>query len=438
MLSIENLRTGNFSNWAKNETAKQLKFHEPASVEEISTIVNKVTSENQTLRTVGAGHSFSSVAKPQHHSMSLHQLRGLISVDQERRQATFWAGTYLHEIGPVLKQFGLALENMGDIAEQSIAGAISTGTHGTGIELRSISNQVVKWSFIDGTGQYHEVTRTDDKLTQALHLSLGLLGVIVQVTFQAIPLYALNYKSQHCTIEETLKNASTIMRQHRHAEWFYFPGQEKMQLKTMDLLEYPTTKTSVFQKWKDNFMENNVLQLLSTSCKYFPNISHLVSKVSAMGVPTGTKEEYCYDIFPSPRKVKFLEMEYAVAIEHFEAIIEEIHFVLKSKPFHVHFPIEIRVAAGEQGFLSPTQEKESAFFAFHMYKGMPHENYFQWAHRLLEKYDARPHLGKMNQLNFQAMKDKYPNLKEFLSIRQSLDPQNVFVTHYFKELLKLN
>ncbi|MBQ0140511.1 MAG: FAD-binding protein [Kurthia sp.] len=438
MLSIDKLRTGKFLNWAQNETAQQLNFHEPSSIEEISSIVEYVRAEKKTIRTVGAAHSFSPVAKPQHHSMSLHQLRGLISIDKEHRQATFWAGTYLHEIGPVLKQYGLALENMGDIAEQSIAGAISTGTHGTGLQLRSISNQVVKWGFIDGTGQYREVTRQEnDGMSQALHLSLGLLGVIVQVTFQALPLYALSYTSQHCTIEETLKNASTIMGEHRHAEWFYFPGQEKMQLKTMDQLESPTIQTSRFQKWTDDFMENNVLQLLSTGCKIFPKASHLVSKVSARGVPTGTKEEYCYDIFPSPRKVKFLEMEYAVPIAYFEAVLEEIHFVLKSKPFHVHFPIEIRVAAGESGFLSPTQGADSAFFAFHMYKGMPHEAYFTWAHRLLEKYQARPHLGKMNQLTYETMQAKYAQLHDFLAIREQLDPQNVFVTNYFNELLKI-
>lgn len=438
MLSIERLRTGKFSNWSQNENAQQLAFHEPSSIEEIASIVEMASSEKQTIRTVGAAHSFSPVAKPQHHAMSLHQLRGLVAIDQEHRQATFWAGTYLHEIGPVLKQYGLALENMGDIAEQSIAGAISTGTHGTGLKLHSLSNQVVKWGFIDGMGQYQEVTRNDnDNVSQALHLSIGLLGVLVQVTFQALPLYALRYHSSHCTVAETLKNASTIMHTHRHAEWFYFPGQEKMQLKTMDQLEHPTLQMSRFQKWTDDFMENNVLQLLSTGCKAFPKATHVVSKLSAMGVPTGTKEEYCYDIFPSPRKVKFLEMEYAVPIECFEAVLEEIHFVLKSKPFHVHFPIEIRVAAGESGFLSPTQGTDSAFFAFHMYKGMPHEAYFKWAHRLLEKYQARPHLGKMNQLNHEVMEEKYPQLAAFLAVRQHMDPQNIFVTSYFNDLFNI-
>lgn len=438
MLSLRKQRTGFFSNWSENVQSENVMFHEPASIHTIEKIVQEVASKNETIRTVGAAHSFSPIAKPEQHAMNLHRMRGLVSIDQEKGQATFWAGTYLKEVGPTLAAYGLALENMGDIAEQSIAGAVSTGTHGTGIDLRSISNQVVRWSFVDGLGQYREVERGKDQLSEALHVSLGLLGIIVQVTFQAIPLYALRYTSQHTTIEDTLKDASTLMRTHRHAEWFYFPGQAKMQLKTMDQIDKPTIEAAAFQKWSDDFMENNVLQAVSSACKYFPKASNLVSKVSVSGVPTGTKEAYCFDIFPSPRKVKFLEMEYAVPLEYFEQVLEEIHFVLKSNPFKVHFPIEIRVASGEGGYLSPTQGKPSAFFAFHMYKGMPHEDYFRWAHHLMEKYEARPHLGKMNQLTYGDMFDKYVDFNQFLEVRAQMDPNNVFVTSYFEKLLKIN
>lgn len=434
MLSLDKLRSGKFSNWAGNQKVKNIEFFEPRKIEDISEILHAVARRRQTIRTIGAGHSFSPVAKPDSEMMTLHHMRGLKSVNIEKRQATFKAGTYLYEVGPILASYGLALENMGDIAEQSIAGAISTGTHGTGVELTSISNQVVAWGIIDGAGNYQYIERDGSDVSEALHISLGLLGVIVEVTFQVYPLYALSYSSNHITIEETLKNAQQIIHANRHAEWFYFPGQEKMQLKTMNQIDEPSKKTAVFQKWKDDFMENNILQFVSSCCKTYPKASKLVSKLSASGVPTGSKEEYCYDIFPSPRKVKFLEMEYAIPLEHFETVVEEIHYVLKSSPFHVHFPIEIRVAKGETGFLSPTQGNNSAFFAFHMYKGMPHENYFKWAHQLMEKYGARPHLGKLNQLTNETMFEKYANFNQFLNIRESFDPENIFLTSYFEKI----
>ena len=434
MLSVEKLRTGTYSNWSQNEVASNLLFHEPKSIDEISTIIHSLHMKEENLRVVGAAHSFSPIAKPEHHAMSLHQMRGLVSVDMKQQQATFWAGTYLHEIGPKLASYGMALENMGDIAEQTIAGAISTGTHGTGLKLSSISNQVFKWGIIDGKGVYREITRGQDDLSEALHISLGLLGVVVQVTFQALPLYALRYSSEHISLLDTLMNASTIMNEHRHAEWFYFPGQEKLQLKTMDLIPKPEMKSSKFQKWTDDFMENTVFQLLSRGCRVMPKATKYVSKLSASAVPTGVKEAYSYDIFPSPRKVKFLEMEYAIPVERFEEALEEIHYVLKSQPFRVHFPIEIRVASGEAGFLSPTQGKNSAFFAFHMYKGMDHESYFKWAHQTMEKYGARPHLGKMNKLTKEDLYTKYPHFESFTKIRDEFDPANVFMTNYFKQL----
>lgn len=434
MLSLDKLRTGKFSNWAGNENARQLNLFEPRKVEDLSEIIRLTIQEQQTVRTVGAGHSFSPVVNPESNLLTLHHMRGLKSVDVEKKQATFWAGTYLFEVGPVLANYGLALENMGDIAEQSIAGAISTGTHGTGVELTSISNQVVGWGFVDGLGNYHYIERNEDQITQALHISLGLFGVVVEVTFQALPLYALSYASNHISIEETLLNAQTIIAENRHAEWFYFPGQQKMQLKTMNKIDHPMMQTSVFQKWSDDFMENNVLQLVSTCCKLVPKSTKLFSKLSANGVPVGKKEEYCYDIFPSPRKVKFVEMEYAIPLEYFEEALEEIHFVLKSNPFQVHFPIEIRVAKGETGFLSPTQGQDSVFFAFHMYKGMKYENYFKWAHQLMEKYGARPHLGKMNQLTTADLYEKYAGITSFLDLREVYDPHGVFLTSYYNNL----
>lgn len=285
MLSLDKLRGGKFANWSQNERSTNFELYTPSSIEEVTAIIAHSATANKNLRVIGAGHSFSPVAKPEHSAMTLHNMRGMITIDEDKQQATFWAGTYLHEVGPLLAKYGLALENMGDIAEQSIAGAISTGTHGTGLKLRSVSNQIVKWCFIDGQGHYQEVGRDQDDLSQALHISLGLLGVIVQVTFQAVPLYALRYTSSHVTLADTLRDAQGILQQYRHAEWFYFPGQEKMQLKTMEQIQLPMSTSTAWQKWTDDFMENTVFHMLSSSCKWYPKATKWVSKVSANAVP---------------------------------------------------------------------------------------------------------------------------------------------------------
>lgn len=438
MLSIKKMRQGQFENWAGNIQKKGCTIHEPHTIEEVCTIISQTHMQHQTIRPIGAAHSFSPVAKPEQQMLSLHQMRGLIEVDAMKQQATFWAGTYLYEVGPILAQYDLALENMGDIAEQTIAGAISTGTHGTGITLTSLSNQIVKWGLVDGEGNLQEVTRGLDDVSQSLHLSLGLMGVIVYVTFQAVPLYSLKYVSRHVDVQDTLNNAELIMRAHRHVEWFYFPGQTKMQLKTMRQVEPSNQKESYLQRKWEHITENTLLQALSTTCKWYPKATKWVSQLASIAVPNGRKEGLSYEVFPSIRHVRFVEIEYAVPVEQLTAVLEEIHFTLKSHPFAVHFPIEIRVAKGEVGFLSPTQGQDTVYFAFHMYKGMNEAPYFRWIHTFMRKYNGRPHFGKMNELSWQHLNEQYPHLEIFLQQREQWDPHGIFLTPYFRDLLHLH
>ncbi|KOO51347.1 D-arabinono-1,4-lactone oxidase [Viridibacillus arvi] len=425
-----------WTNWSGNVVSKPTRSLLPLSTEHLSQIIKKVSENGQTLRVTGAGHSFSPVAMPDDIAVSLHNMRGLINVDQASGEVTLWAGTYLYEIGPLLKEYGLALQNMGDIQDQTIAGAVSTGTHGTGITLGSISNQVIAWGFVDGLGEYHEHKRADDELSNSLHLSLGLLGVLVQVTLQTVPLYSLKCVSTQAILPVALQDWSQMIRENRHLEWFYFPGSEKVQVKMMNMIPIieQSKSSKVIESVKNQFVENGLFYLMSELCRKQPKRTALVSKISASSVPNGVKTGLSYEIFPTPRHVKFLESEYAIPLEHFEACMEEIHYTLLSHPFRVHFPIECRTAAGEMGYLSPTGGVESAFLAFHMYKGMDEKPYFRWVQHLMTKYNGRPHFGKVNALSAERMLELYPNLPKFLDQRDKYDPNNVFMTAYFKTL----
>lgn len=433
----DSVGTSKWQNWAGNVKGELSQTLLPRDVKQLSNLIWNSQKQHKTIRVTGAAHSFSPVAKPDDVAISLHHMRGLIEIDQETNEATFWAGTYLYEIGPILEQFGLALENMGDIQQQTIAGAISTGTHGTGVTLGSLSSQIVKWGFVDGLGNYHEHTRGDDDLSRALHISLGLLGVLVKVTIKTVPLYSLKYQSMHYPFTEGSQLWSTMIREHRHVEWYYFPGEEQIQVKIMDqipIVKQPRTSKKI-EDLKTNIVENGLLFIASELCKRQPKMTKWVSLLASKTVPTGIKEGLCYEIFPSARNVKFLEMEYAIPLENFQECMQEIHFTLKSHPFKVHFPIECRTMMGESGILSPTQGKESAYLAFHMYKGMDEKDYFRWVQSLMKKYGGRPHWGKLNDLTKDRILELYPEYPLFLKIREKYDPENVFVTDYFKSFI---
>ena len=440
MFSIDKWKNGEkWTNWANNVISYPSEMYLPQSTEEVTKIVKHARESGKTIRVTGAAHSFSAVAMPEHIALSLHNMRGLIAVNKEKQEATLWAGTYLYEIGPLLAQFGFALINMGDIQEQTIAGAVSTGTHGTGVTLGSLSSTVTKWGFVDGTGTYREHTRGMDDLSEALHVSLGMLGVLVQVTIRVMPLYSLHYVGTRDTLANGLTIFSEDIRQHRHVEWFYFPGSETIQVKRMNAVApvYQSDWSKRMETLKLQIVENGAFYAISELCKWRPSLSGAMSKLAAANVVEGEKTGISYEIYPSPRSVKFQESEYAIPLAQFEACMEEIHATFKKGVFNVHFPLECRTTAGEAGYLSPTQGQESAFIAFHMYKGLPEEPYFEWVHTMMKKYKGRPHWGKQNHLTAKYVYELYPDIEKFLEIRSQYDPDHVFFTGYLRKLFTM-
>ncbi|MBG9456488.1 FAD-linked oxidase [Lysinibacillus sphaericus] len=428
-----------WTNWAGNVISYPSEMYLPQSIEEVTNIVGHAREFGKTIRVTGAAHSFSAVAMPEHIALSLHNMRGLIAVNEAKQEATLWAGTYLYEIGPLLAKHGFALINMGDIQEQTIAGAVSTGTHGTGVTLGSLSSAVTRWGFVDGTGTYREHMRGMDDLSEALHVTLGMLGVLVKVTIKVIPLYSLHYVSTRDTLANGLAIFAEDIRQHRHVEWFYFPSSETIQVKRMNAVApvYQSEWSKRIETLKLQIVENGAFFAMSELCKWKPSFSGAISKLAAANVVEGEKMGISYEIYPSPRSVKFQESEYAIPLTQFESCMEEIHATFKSGIFNVHFPLECRTTAGEAGFLSPTQGQESAFIAFHMYKGMQEGPYFEWVHTMMKKYKGRPHWGKLNHLTANYVYELYPDVEKFLAIRSQCDPDNVFLTGYLRKIFTL-
>ncbi|MFJ7953377.1 D-arabinono-1,4-lactone oxidase [Lysinibacillus sp. NPDC096418] len=440
MFSVDKWKDGGkWTNWAGNMISYPGEMCLPRSIEEVALIVKRAREKKKTIRVTGAAHSFSAVAMPEHIALSLHEMRGLIHLDKEKKEATLWAGTYLYEIGPLLANHGFALINMGDIQEQTIAGAISTGTHGTGVTLGSLSSTVMRWGFVDGTGEYREHTRGDDALSEALHVSLGMLGVLVKVTLKVMPIYSLHYVGTRESLLNGLTTFTDDIRRNRHVEWFYFPGSETIQVKRMNAVApvFQSEWNKRVETLKLQIVENGAFFAMSELCKWKPSLSGTISKLSAASVVEGEKTGISYEIYPSPRSVKFQESEYAIPLTQFEACMEEIHATFTSGAFNVHFPLECRTTAGEAGYLSPTQGVESAFIAFHMYKGMSEEPYFRWVHTMMKKYNGRPHWGKQNHLTAEYVREIYPNAEEFLAVRAKYDPDDVFLTNYLKKLFVL-
>ncbi len=426
-----------WKNWSESVVAKPKRIVRPKTLGQLIALVKECRENNCTLRVVGAGHSFTPLAATDEVLVSLDHLNGIDAIDHENRLVTFWAGTRLKDVSRLLDERGYALENLGDINEQSIAGAISTGTHGTGIRFQSIPNQVEKLTLLTAHGELLEIGREqNDAYFEAARVSLGMLGIIVKVTLKVVPQYVLFAKNYRLSLEEGFQQLNALKEANRNVEFFWFPYTEVIQVKTLN--EADEKAASFSNRFMSKVvMENGLFYLLSEMSRNAPKTAKLVSQISAWGVPVGESYNKSHLQYATPRLVKFNEMEYAVPEEHMEAVIRELDDMLQKQNIAVHFPVECRYVKGDSIWLSPSYERDSAYIGIHMYKGMELHHYFDAAEEIFLHYNGRPHWGKMHSLTYDQLKQQYPKMDAFLAIRSELDPFGLFLNGYLRSIFHI-
>ncbi|CAH0118143.1 L-gulono-1,4-lactone dehydrogenase [Paenibacillus sp. CECT 9249] len=438
MFSVEEVRLNKngWQNWSGSVSSTPSGVAYPRSVEEVVSLVKQCAAKGTRLRVVGSGHSFTGLVQTDELMVSLDLLQGVESVDMDEGTAIVWAGTKLKRLGEELFEHGVAQENLGDINAQSIAGAVSTGTHGTGIGFGSLSTQLAGITAVTAAGEVVECSADrQPELFRAMRVSLGMLGIIVQVKLRVVPALPLRYESRRMPFDECLRQLERLKTENRHFEFYWFPYTNIAQVKTMNETEEKPGKPSRWNEWKVMAMENGVFWLLSEACRLFPGLCRPVSLLSAKGVPNVREVGYGHRLFATPRLVRFQEMEYNVPADAMKPVLAEIRSCVERNRFAVHFPIECRYVKGDDIWLSPAYRRDSAYIAVHMYRGMPYERYFACLEEIFQHHGGRPHWGKMHTMRAERLAAAYPMWNEFLRIREGLDPQGMFVNSYLSELI---
>ncbi|WP_020061520.1 D-arabinono-1,4-lactone oxidase [Bacillus sp. 123MFChir2] len=424
MLSIKGQR---WRNWTGNVQGVPQYTMYPKSIEEVTQAVEFAKEAGKRIRVVGSGHSFTSLVQTDEILISLDKLQGMIEINSQTLIVEVWAGTKLFQLGEILQ------ENLGDIDAQSIAGAISTGTHGTGISFGNLATQVVEVTAVLASGEV--ITCSEKEYPQywkGFQLSLGMLGIIVKVKLKVIPAYSLAYESKKESFATVMSKLEEY-KKNRHFEFFIFPYSDDVQVKITNVTEEVGGELK-WHKLKTALIENMAFSLLSEGCRFFPSISKSVSQLSAKGVPNTKIVGQSYKVFATARNVRFYEMEYSIPAEYMKEAVEEIYNLIYEKKFQVHFPIECRYAKEDDIWLSPSYGRDSAYIAVHMYKGMQYTSYFQAVERIFQKYEGRPHWGKMHTMKYDTLQQVYPKLPHFLELRQTVDPTAMFLNPYLAKM----
>ena len=429
-------RGGRWRNWSGSVTCAPREVLAPGSIAELAQVVGEHGRAGRRLRVAGSGHSFTPLVQTDDTLLRMDGLSGITSFDAERGLVTALGGTPLKQLGDALLERGVAQENLGDIDVQTITGAISTGTHGTGVRFGNLATQVAGMTLVTAAGAVVELSpEREPEVFKAAQVSLGALGVIAAVTLRVVPAKRLRYQTRRERIESLIDHLEQYKRENSHFEFFWFPYTKWAQAKFTNETDAQPTSANLWTEFNRVVLENGVFWGFSELSRLAPPLSATVCKASAWGIASTTAVDYSHRLYATPRAVRFQEMEYNIPAADFPVVLAEIREVMAREKFNVHFPIECRFVHSDDIWLSPAYERESAYIAIHMYKGMPYERYFRAIEPIYQPYGGRPHWGKMHTLDAATLATRYPHWDDFRRVRAALDPDGVFLNDYLRRLL---
>lgn len=405
----------------------------PRSEAELADVVAGGARRGQPVRAVGSGHSFTDCACTSGVLIDMTGLQRLVDADPVTGLATVEGGARLAALGPQLAACGLGLENQGDIDAQSITGAAATATHGTGARFTNLSAQLVAVRLVTADGGVVDVADGDDYL--AARVSLGALGVISQVTVQAVPLYTLHRRDERRGLTETLERLDEHVDANDHFEFFVFPHTDTALTRTTRRSRQQPMPAPTWADRLNERIENRGLDLTCRAGRRFPHAAPALNRLITSAMVPSTTSDYAYKIYATERRVKFTEMEYAIPREHAQAAVSEVVALVRRRRLPIMFPVEVRFAAADDAFLSTAHGRETCYVAVHQYRGMAFEGYFRAVEEIMDSYAGRPHWGKRHWQTAATLQARYPQWERFTAVRDRLDPDRVFSNDYTRRVL---
>jgi L-gulonolactone oxidase len=424
-------------NWAGDQTCRPAEVGRPGDRDELAAAVVAAAAAGRKVSVTGSGHSFTEAAMTDGTMLRIEALKGVLDADPASGLVKVGAGTVLADLNEELARLGLAMENLGDIDRQTIAGAISTGTHGTGARLRNISAQVEGLELVLADGSVRQLDAAGDPgLLRAARVGVGALGAIATVTLRCVPAFTLERIDAPRPREEVLDSFQASADANDHFELFTFPYADSALVLERNRTEAPARpRGRLAAHLNDVVLENWALEALSATGKRFPAAIPSLSRLAAR-VASGSRTVDRSDrVFANDRRVRFTEMEYGVPREHGPEAARRVIEWVRSNRYPVFFPIEMRVAAGDDALLSPSHQRDTAYVAVHQYRGMEWRPYFEAVERIMDSYGGRPHWGKRHFQTAATLAPRYPAWQEFQRARDELDPGRTFTNEYAERVL---
>jgi L-gulono-1,4-lactone dehydrogenase len=428
--------TNRWSNWAGNQVCAPAAVDHPASEDELSASVRRAAELEQRVKVVGSGHSFTGAALTDGRQIVLDRYDRVLAVDKASGLVTVQAGITLAQLNEELARVGLALPNLGDVQYQTISGATSTGTHGTGITLGSLSTQIRAMRLVVGDGSVVECSADDrPEVFTAARVGVGALGATSPITLQCVPAFDLHALEQPERVDGLLDDIDTHVEGNDHFEFYWVPHTGWALTKRNNRTDRPrATRPRWREVYEDVVVSNWAFGALCRVGRARPSAIPRIMRILPSTGPVDYVDR-SDRVFTSPRTVRFYEMEYAVPREAGPEALNRVRDYVARSGLNLSFPVEVRFVAGDDVPLSTAFGRETCYIAVHVYKGMQFQQYFAAVEAIMDDYEGRPHWGKMHFQTAETLAPRYPEWERFQAVRAELDPDGRFANEYLDRVL---
>ncbi|WP_432833948.1 D-arabinono-1,4-lactone oxidase [Dactylosporangium sp. CA-092794] len=424
-----------WANWAGNQTATATRVAHPADPAELAEVLHAAAAEGLRVKAVGSGHSFTPTALTDGVRVELDRMASLVRV--EGNLVTVQAGMPLRVLNATLAANGLAMPNLGDIDAQTIAGALSTGTHGTGTGFGCLSTFIEALTLVtaDGTEVACSTTQNPD-LFAAARVNIGALGVLSTVTLRCAPAFTLRADERPASLADVWSGLDEHVGANDHFEFYWFPYTDRVQIKRNNRVPEADTPLAGWRRWlDDDFLSNTVFGAACRIGRVVPAAVPPISRVSARALSARVYTAPSHEVFCTPRRVRFVEMEYGLPRAALREAFDGLRAVVAGLPYKVQFPVEVRFTAADDIWLSHGHGRDNAYVAIHQYVGAPYEEYFRRFEAVAAPLAGRPHWGKMHFRDAESLSEVYPRFADFQAVRDKLDPNRLFANAYTERVL---
>jgi L-gulonolactone oxidase len=424
-------------NWTGDQRCVPARIERPRDRGDLIESVKRAADQGLTVRAVGSGHSFTDAACTGGVLLEMGEISRVLDVQQDAGLVKVEAGIGLRALSELIWGYDMALENVGDIDRQTISGAVSTATHGTGARFRNLSSMIEAMELVLPDGTLLEVSPTSGAdLLPAVRVGLGALGVIATVTLRTVPAFTIRRTDSPMPLDETLERLQDLADGSDHFEFYVFPHTDVALLRQSERTdEPPKPRHAAVEFGQEVILENWVMGAIARAGRRLPSRIPSLSRFVSSQLAKSTKMDRSYRVFASRRLIRFTEMEYAIPRRHaVEAIPRVLEAAGRADP-PVGFPIEVRFVAADDSMLSPTHDRDTCYIAVHQYQGMAWESYFRSVESIMDSYGGRPHWGKRHFQTAATLAERYPRWEDFLAARARLDPEGSFRNQYLDRVL---